>query len=464
MTEAQRRERIVIGIPSFSGACPEVLQDYMRFAFFCGRHMQEYDFAIAVKGRSEQFRARNSIVNASFQWNADWLFMLDDDHILDTKNDFHESYSILKKLLSHKKMICGALYWQRGGNVHPVIMHKFQDQTFGFFKRNEILGELQEVDVTGGGCVLINMKLFEKMKEPYFGPEFQYGTDLQLALNAQAQGVQVYCDTSIEVGHMVNEATVITSENAASHPVYEENVHYSPVESALTLLQADMMEYLDVDVSGRKALEDLYNAKIQRFHEYKDPRDYYANLGKEQVAKQLFLQTFYKRSPLLQLILTRANTALHGEVLDYGCGTGWVGFELALRGQTVTFVDIPGNGGIEFVKWRAKKHEIEERCHFFSDEAFLGAPLLVDCFDYILMLDVIEHIPFEDCPTILKRVARSLKPGGVLVNNFDLMKDYDNPEHINLNKRGVKEILIENKVFPFGPMFFVKDYSEEGTI
>jgi hypothetical protein len=66
---------IVIGVPCYGTVAPEILEDWMRFAFHCGRRMPDYDFHIAIKTKSEQFRARNAIVEAAVQVNADYLLM-----------------------------------------------------------------------------------------------------------------------------------------------------------------------------------------------------------------------------------------------------------------------------------------------------------------------------------------------------------------------------------------------------
>ena len=57
-----KKERVFIGIPCYQSVAPEVLEDYMRFAFYLGRRYQEYDFFLGIKTKSEQFRARNAIV------------------------------------------------------------------------------------------------------------------------------------------------------------------------------------------------------------------------------------------------------------------------------------------------------------------------------------------------------------------------------------------------------------------
>jgi GT2 family glycosyltransferase len=206
---------ITIGIPSFKGPEPEVLQDYMMWMYNLGRHAAgQYNFQLAIKGRSEQFRARNAIVKAALQHNADYLLMLDDDHIIginDTNWDF------LQRLIKHlendpKKGIVGGLYYQRGGDTYPVCMQEHEGGYF-FIHHSEITGKLQKMSVVGGGCMLLRMSMFDKLEEPWFGPEYEYGTDIQICRQAEKAGFEVWIDTSVEIGHLMKERQVISSHS-----------------------------------------------------------------------------------------------------------------------------------------------------------------------------------------------------------------------------------------------------------
>ena len=74
--------RIMIGIPCYRDVAGETLEDYMRFAFHLGRRT-EHEYVMGIKTKSEQFRARNGIVEGALQTKCDYLFFLDDDHVLD---------------------------------------------------------------------------------------------------------------------------------------------------------------------------------------------------------------------------------------------------------------------------------------------------------------------------------------------------------------------------------------------
>ena len=125
MTEA-RRPRIFIGIPCYGDVAPDVLEDFMRFAFHLGRRMPAYDFFVGIRTKAEQFRARNQIVEAAQAHDCDYLLMLDDDMILnpDVTTGPTDAYGFLATLIAHDKDLIGALYYLKGGACSPVLMTK----------------------------------------------------------------------------------------------------------------------------------------------------------------------------------------------------------------------------------------------------------------------------------------------------------------------------------------------------
>ena len=94
---------ICIGIVAYAGLEGRVAEDYMRLMFHLGRRCPDYDFQLAIKFKSEQFRARNSIVRVALQMSADYIWMLDDDHIFDINNSrlSSDAYDLHVKLVKH---------------------------------------------------------------------------------------------------------------------------------------------------------------------------------------------------------------------------------------------------------------------------------------------------------------------------------------------------------------------------
>jgi hypothetical protein len=58
--------------------------------------------------------------------------------------------------------------------------------------------------------MMIRMSVFDKIDEPWFEPEHEYGTDIQLSKRVRAAGYEVWVDTGLVIGHLRNERELIT--------------------------------------------------------------------------------------------------------------------------------------------------------------------------------------------------------------------------------------------------------------
>lgn len=420
---------ICIGIVAYAGLEGQVAEDYMRLMFHLGRRCPDYDFQLAIKFKSEQFRARNAIVRVALQMSADYIWMLDDDHIFDIDDTRNSStaYDLPVKLVKHLEErpeigVVGALYYQRGGDYYPVIMHETPGTEVPFFLTHaEISHRMQKVAVTGGGCMMIRASVFDKIKDPWFAPEHDFGTDIQLCKKVIEAGFEVWCDTSLEIGHIKTEKELITSKSV-SNPVGPGG--YPPLSRYLE----DAMEYL-----GTNSLEHIRDI-AQRYDmadlgKYGDDYDaYYATRGDEQLARQIMYHHMPHMIDLMKMYHQTIDTDNVCYGADFGCGSAPVGFELALLGHKMDFIDIDGAGAYEFTKWRAKKHKID--CGWE-----LKGP-----YDYVMMLDSLEHL--ADWKSHLDRIVASLKDKGGLIVDFFTNNDHANPEHITMDHDAVRAYLV----------------------
>lgn len=452
------RKIISVCIPCFKGVEPEVLEDYMRFSYHLGRRYPEYDFFLAIKPRSEQFRARNSLVTASLQVNADYILMLDDDHIIDWRqgNEPSEQYNFLKKLIEHidttpNAGIVGALYYQRGGECKPVAMNEVHGGYY-WMQDHEIQCKLQEVSVTGGGCMLIKREVFDKISSPWFEPELGLGTDIQICKKAAEAGFKIYCDTSIVIGHLRSELEIITPANkgriyhetAAGQIKKNEGIDKNwQVGSALAMFRMDAEEYLQMGFNAMCDLAGTYQEKQDKFDEWDNPDDYYKNLGKEQIARQVWFHhlEFMQQQAATYFSMINVSQPYYG--VDFGCGSGFISYELAQKGQRIDFVDLDGTPAYEFLKWRVAKRNMTN-CGFK-----LAGP-----YDYIMFFDSIEH--FKNWEEILFDVIGRLNNGGYMITNYFLNRDFGNAEHINMNHSAVADFLKSHDLYPVSDMVWQK--------
>lgn len=450
------KTKIAIGIPVYNSFQPQVAFDYMRMMYSFGRRYPDYDFYLIPKTKSEQFRARNSIVESSLKIGAKYLLFLDDDHVISWKDTFeHSQYDFLQKLIDHKKDIVGALYFHRSGEYKPVLMREFKNGKYTFYNDSDITGGLQRVDVQGGGCMLIDTKIFDKILPPYFEPEMQtegenFGTDIQLCKKAKDAGFSVWCDTSIIIGHIRSEAEVVTPNNRnlflARDAIRGEQTEDWAVDKWMQEYKDDIREYTgfsDEEIMEKAIVYDDYRQK--KFSDYKDKREYYKNLGVEQLCRQAFYHS-KQRVALEGLTLInqfRPGRTYHG--IDFGCGSGVVGYELLRRGYSLDFIDIDGAPSYEFLKWRVEKSEFKDRAGWE-----IGGP-----YQFALFLDSIEHL--QDWKKILDNIIGRIVERGVLFTNFFSNRDFKNPEHINMNHSAVMDFFVSRHMVPKSEGIWIKD-------
>ena len=137
---------------------------------------------------------RNGLVGLALAAGCTHLVMLDTDMYYDIKT--------IPKLLSHERDVVGALYFRRCPPFEPFMV-----------KNNEYIleweeGDLIEVDRTAGGCILFNMKVFDKIDPPWFEVEktengmIKLGEDYNFCDKLRNAGYKIYVDTSIVAEHL----------------------------------------------------------------------------------------------------------------------------------------------------------------------------------------------------------------------------------------------------------------------
>ena len=315
---------------------------------------------------------------------------------------------------------------------------------------------LQKVDVAGGGCLLVKMRIFDKIKPPYFSPEYKWSTDIQLCRQATEAGFEVWADTSIELGHIKNDRLIVTSMNRRQL-MLDNGV---PGEAKKTMITADIYGRLISDVceyTGKPGVDAIYQdaqdfLKLRQASGLNDA-DWYRKFPKERICRQVWYNTGNaQKKQMTEFILGSAETVKNKlKVLDFGCGIGITAFTFAEKGHEVTALDIRGTGTLEFLKWRAAKHNVP--IHFVESEG--GPPdLNGDRFDAIIAMDSIEHIA-EWKKTVLE-LARCLKPQGILFSNNGILEDNLHPEHYAIDNKDFISTCMEGGVMPINPITYMK--------
>lgn len=129
----------------------------------------------------------------------------------------------------------------------------------------------------------------------------------------------------------------------------------------------------------------------------------------------------YKRIRSNLNMLRRA----HGSCLDYGAGNGELLLEVA-RTDRAVYYDVEGET-MRFARERARQRNLA--IEFFHTKAELASAGLLNGFDTIFSLDVLEHLP--DLPGELNFLASLLNPGGLLVFDVPAGATKSHPMHLN---------------------------------
>ncbi|MEO1468176.1 MAG: bifunctional 2-polyprenyl-6-hydroxyphenol methylase/3-demethylubiquinol 3-O-methyltransferase UbiG [Pseudomonadota bacterium] len=95
------------------------------------------------------------------------------------------------------------------------------------------------------------------------------------------------------------------------------------------------------------------------------------------------------------------------DVLDLGCGGGFLSEALATRGAHVTGID-PAARAVESARTHAEAGGLDIRYDVGVGEAL---PYPDASFDIVVSVDVLEHV--ESVPKVLAETARVLRPGGL---------------------------------------------------
>lgn len=102
---------------------------------------------------------------------------------------------------------------------------------------------------------------------------------------------------------------------------------------------------------------------------------------------------------------------LKGEVLDYGCGPGFLLDHLLAKGLSCTAIEFSADS-VEFVNRRFSGLPNWKSASLVSG---LPSPLLAQSFDVITCVEVVEHLSDELLKPVLNELHRLVKPGGIVL-------------------------------------------------
>jgi hypothetical protein len=152
-------------------------------------------------------RARQQVHDYALENNYDYIQWWDDDILAPSDT--------IARLLSHDKDVVSGMAFVRTP-PHPMYAYKASDlddlETFKSITLSERDG-LMEVDAVGTGCMLMRTRVVDGLDKPYWLWPEKGAEDISLCVRLRKQGVQIYCDTDVELVHLDYDPNAITKDS-----------------------------------------------------------------------------------------------------------------------------------------------------------------------------------------------------------------------------------------------------------
>jgi len=422
-----KKPKVLIGVAGFHGVMPECQENFFQFAYRLGRDNPDFDFFLKLVIKREQFRARNNLVDLALINDCEYLLMLDDDMVVPP--------DLFSRLVAHDKDIIGALYYQRGGGFHPVIMRQAEKKDglkgidfIHHFDKMLTKPGLYEADIIGGGCMLMKTDIFRKIPQPYFWIDGIVGTDVHLCNQLREAGVKIYVDTSIELGHQ-GEGEIITSRTIPkySRAIGLENESLWNDLMAHYVMNDIQLESEMIKACSGNAREEEWN-KVPR-ETWESVRDYYTQGGDWQVLNMAAYNLKYDQARDWAINDITKTVKPGATVVDLGCGIGYTSIAIAERNDMkVICMDIEGTPTLDFLRWRVLRHKLQDKIEIIGFENPIPDDLKEQA-DLIFMISVFDHL--WDPKGMLEWVTRNTKHNGYLLcDTWRALKKKGEPQHI----------------------------------
>jgi len=138
-------------------------------------------------------------VDEAIRSGSSHVFFLDSDMVV--KGD------VIQRLARHNKAVVGAMYNERRLPLTSTVKVK-KDGVLSNSTTTELPKQLFQCYAVGTGCMLIDIKVFEKIEKPWFffssfpDGSLDYGEDVWFCDQVQKAGLSVWCDPTIEIKHV----------------------------------------------------------------------------------------------------------------------------------------------------------------------------------------------------------------------------------------------------------------------
>ena len=203
-------------------AVPGMDQNSIRFTQSLTHLQRSGDTVAGFEVGSLIYAARNNLAKAALKAEADYVLWLDSDMT------FPENFlGRMMKTVQEKKIdFLSGLYFRRSEPYSPVIFDKLEPVENGcsWTEFKEIPKEIFKIGGCGFGGVLMSSDVILSVAAKFgrmFDPLPGMGEDLSFCWRARECGYDLWCDPSLEMGHV--GTTVITRGFYEAYRMIKEN-------------------------------------------------------------------------------------------------------------------------------------------------------------------------------------------------------------------------------------------------
>lgn len=151
---------------------------------------------------------RNAIVRQAQENGVTHLLMMDTDQTYEP----NIIGNLLGDMVKNDIMVLGGRVHRRYPPYDPILykLDKELNKYYLVDDKEWSQNELVEVEATGGGCLLINMELFDKIEYPWFkevpAEESDTGTvigeDIYFCKKVREKEIKIFVNTKVKIGHL----------------------------------------------------------------------------------------------------------------------------------------------------------------------------------------------------------------------------------------------------------------------
>lgn len=188
-----KQMKIMIGIPIGKPMEFDAVKSLLQLSLL----KTEVEYVFRLVSNSLVYEAREELARQFMASDCEYLFFLDSDMFVDPRTPL--------LLARHNRDIVTAKAFKRVPPYSPCFYTKVDIQDDGKTVLQVPLqyGQgLLPIQGCGMACCLIHRSAFERVPKPWFFPMPQLGEDLAFCYRAKRAGVELFCDTTIQAGHI----------------------------------------------------------------------------------------------------------------------------------------------------------------------------------------------------------------------------------------------------------------------